>query len=570
MKQLIKILSFFFVLALLGACKATDPDNLTIMRDEDIYTNLSRIRQVLTNIYAGLPNGYSNIGKSWLAAACDEAEEVNDMEAIQNFNLGNISPYSNPDDIWNSSYESIRNVQIFLASTDTITWNNYKYSNPTEYANRIRLTAQYRAEARFLNAFFYFELIKRYGGVPIADTVINKDEAGWINRYPRKSFAECVDYIVDNCDTAAKYLPRTMDTGDWGRATKGAAMALKARVLLYAASDLYNRSGNDNPLLGYTAGDRKGRWEKAAKACKDLIDLAQYNFATTYQTLFNLGSTQSSEVIFERRYGEGNDFEQENTPVGFNLGQTGTCPSGNLVDAFEQLDNGTFSWDNPTHAANPYNRRDPRLAKIVTLNNSSFGKARSTVELWYGGINGKPRDRASKTGYYLRKYINENLDLVLGEVSKKQWVFFRLTEIYLDYAEAMNEAFGPESTGGGSLSVTALQAVNSVRTRAAVGMPGIATGVNQTELRSRIRNERRVELAFEGHRYWDARRWLIGDKAIGGNITGVNIVKNENGSFTYTPVVIETRYWSDRLYYYPIPQSEVNKSGGVIVQNPGW
>lgn len=571
MNTIRKSILILISISVLAGCEYTEPDNLSFLKDKEIYNNITKIRSVLNNIYSGLPGGYSDINAQ-LSKASDEAEEVNSMDAIQNFNIGNITPFSNPDDNWNTSFESIRNAQIFLQSTDTLTWSELEHSNPPEYALRHSLIDQYKGEAKFLTGFFYFELIKRYGGVPIVDTVIDKN-SDWISKFPRKSFAECVDYIVSMCDEAAQVLPVNHDTGNWGRATKGAALALKARTLLYAASELYNNSANTDPLLGYVGGNRQQRWIKAAEANKAVLDLTpKYTFHATYQGLSLLGATQSKEVIFERRYGASNSFEKENTPIGFQFGATGTCPTQNLVDAYEQLDapDKKFDWNNPAHAANPYNRRDPRLAKTVVTNASKFGPAAANIELWTGGLNGKPRDRASKTGYYLRKYMDENLDLLLNETSKKQWVFFRLSEIYLNYAEAMNEAYGPSSAGTGTLSLTSLQAINTVRTRPAVNISAIPAGTSQQDLRVKIQKERQVELAFEGHRYWDARRWMIADQAIGGTLRGVDIVKAANGSVTYTPIVVETRTWNDRFYYYPIPQTEINKSAGVIVQNKGW
>ncbi len=569
MNTMKKILLVLQLTLCLVACNVIEPDNLTFIDDKEIYTNITKIRSVLNTVYSGLPNGYADIGTSWLASACDEAEEVNNSETIQNFNLGNITPYFNPDNIWDAAYTSIRNAKIFIQSTDTITWKELQYSNPTEYTLRTDLIKQYRAEAKFLTAYFYFELIKRYGGVPIVDEVIDKDSE-WISRFPRSSFADCVDFIVATCDESSIDLLPVQNTGNYGRATKGAAMALKARTLLYAASDLFNQAGNTDPLLGYVGGDRQARWIKAAEANIAVINIIPaYTFQTTYETLSTLGSTKSSEVIFERRYGASNTFEKQNTAVGFPLGQTGTCPSGNLVDAYEHTVDGDFDWNKPSHADNPYSNRDPRLNKTIVVNNSKFGKTLATVELWTGGANAKPRDRASKTGYYLRKYMNEKLDLLLGETSTKQWVFFRLPEIYLNYAEAMNNAFGPDVTGPGTLNITARAAVNSVRTRAAVKLTAIPV-VSQAKLKDLIIRERRVELAFEGHRYFDVKRWMIADQAIGGSLKGVNVTMNENGSFTYTPIVVENRVWNNKFYYYPIPQAEITKSGGVIVQNEGW
>lgn len=566
-----KRMSIVLAVVLLAAgCSFTEPDNLTFLPDSQVYTNITKIGQVLNRVYDGLPDGYSNMGTSWIAAASDEAEEVNNQESIQHFNISNISAYSNPDDVWGKEYQGIRFANVFIESTDTLSgWPDLKYSNPAEFVRRNTLVKQYRAESRFLIAYFYFELLKRYGGVPLVKNAIHKED-DWVSKYPRRSFSSCVDYIVELCDTAANNLPATYDAGNYGRATKGAALALKARTLLYAASDLYNQAGNNDTLRGYTDGARQQRWIAAAAASKAVIDMTpKYAYNSTYEGIFLLGSTLGAEVIFERRYAASNSFEKQNTAVGLPQGLTGTCPSGNLVDAYEHLDDGEFDWNNPAHAANPYSRRDPRLAKSIVVNNSAFGKQKTAVELWTGGLNGKPRDRASKTGYYLRKYMNESLDLQLNETATKQWVFFRLPEMYLNYAEAMNEAYGPAAVGEGTLTFTALAALNNVRTRAAVKLAAVTTA-DQAVLRERIRRERRVELAFEGHRYWDVRRWMIATSAIGGTLRGVNITKNQDNSFAYTPAIVENRVWDDRLYFYPIPQTDVIVSKGAITQNKGW
>lgn len=561
---------FIFLTIVIAGCKATLPDNLTFVNDQDIYRNITQIRNVLNNIYSFLPNGFTDVGSSWIATASDEAEEINSASSIQSFNQGNISQFYNPDDVWAKNYSGIYEALVFLKATDTVTWKDFELSDPTVYTARVTLTKQYRAEARFLIAFFYFELVKRYGGVPLVDKIIDKN-TDWIRQYPRKSFAECIDFIATYCDSAAKDLPATTDAGNYGRATKGASQALKARAFLYAASDLYNQVGNQNPISGYTDGNRTDRLLKAAQANKAIMDFSPaYSFHATYEGLFSLGSARSAEVIFERRYTTSNEFEKRNTPIGFPFGQTGTCPSGNLVDAYEHITDGRFDWANPAHAANPYANRDPRMAKTIVVNGSKFGKTQDTVMLYYGGTNGKPRDRASKTGYHLRKFMNESLDLTLNETGAKQWIFMRLTEFYLNYAELMNELYGPTGVGTGTLSVSALSALNSVRRRAAVNLPAITTPGNTDNFRELIRRERQVELAFEGHRFWDLKRWIIAGQTIGGNLRGVDIQKRADGNFLYTPFVVENRFWSSRLYYYPIPQSEINKSGGVIVQNESW
>jgi len=575
---------------LLTACDFTESDMLAFKKEDDIYRNMSNLTATINHVYSYLPDGYDRIGGSMLAAACDEAEEVNDMESIQDFNAGSWNAFSNPEgNIWTRSYTGIRKANVFLDLLTKVDWTYLKVGTPDEYVRREKLTKMHRYEAHFLRAFFYFELIKRYGGVPLIKRSYDPfTEADSLKVMPRASFADCVDYIVMQCDTAAKYLEADYNTAannaHIGRATKGAALALKARTLLYAASDLYNQTGNTRPELGYTDGLRKERWVRAAKAAKAVLDLspAVYGSHNDYSALFNLGDVVSKEVIFEKRYGLMNSFEVQNYPVGFATGRTGTCPSQNLVDAYEMKfasstdpRNGKY-WDEENSGYNPqkpYDNRDPRLKKTIVCNNEKFGKNNTIVEAWEGGAQGLPRKSASKTGYYLRKHVNETLDLTLSTgTAKKLWIYFRFVEMNLNYAEAMFEAFGSPTAVSATdgLPLSALSALNSVRTRPAVGLAALSTAISAENFEVKLRNERRVEFAFEDHRYWDVRRWMIASETIGGEIYGMRIQSTSvANTFEYTRQLIETRVWLDKMYFYPIPQSEINKSTAVK-QNPGW
>jgi hypothetical protein len=560
---------------LFTACDFIAPEDFTLRSVDQVKRNYSNLGSLRVAPFGYLPSGYNTIGVlgngtggSWFASASDEAEEVSVAEAIQNFNIGNWNQYSNPDNVWEKNYKGIRTANDFTQIADTITWYEWKLSNPTAYNERVFRTKMWLNEMYFLRGFFYFELIKRYGGVPLIKEKLNVvTSLDSIKKIKRSSFADCVDYIVDQCDTAAKYLAVTQAAADYGAPTKGAALALKARTLLYAASDLYNKSGNSDPVLGYTDGNRQQRWIRAAEACKAVLDMAPatYTLNASYPALFQLGSALNKEVIFERRLGTSNTFEAANYSIGFNGGNTGTCPSQNLVDAYEMKDGSKFDWSNPLHAADPYANRDPRLAMTVVLNNSTFNKR--TIELWEGGIDGLPLNRASKTGYYLNKYVTQNLDLTKNQTYYHQWICFRLTEIYLDYAEALNEAYGPDDKS--TYTLTAREAVNMVRARAGVAMPAIPLGLTKDQFRDRLRNERRVELAFEEHRYWDVRRWGIGTSAFNEDLRGVKITNTGTG-FTYSPYVVESRTFKPEMDLYPIPYEEVLKSNGNIIQNPGW
>jgi hypothetical protein len=570
-----KIVSLIIVIGglLYSSCTYLEPEALSLTTREDVVNNFSNLTRLRNNMFTALPEGYQTIGNSWRAAACDEAEEVNEMESIQDFNSGNWNIYSNPDDAWARNYQGIRRTYDFLNATDTVTFREIMINDPVTYTARIANLKMWRAEAQFLLAFYYFELVKRYAGVPIIDRKLNiGSDYDYMLSVKRNTFEECVNHIVRMCDSSLNGLPvRLSDVAnaDWGRPTAGAALALKARILTYAASDLYNQPGNKNPLIGYTDQNQTERWRRAASANRAVLNLmpvAPYSFNANYAALFQLKTLRNNEVIFEKRYPASNTFETLNYPIGYQTGRTGTCPSQNLVDAYEMRTGVPFDWNNPAHAADPYANRDPRFLATVIVNNSLWKG--TNVQLWEGGANGRFLFRASKTGYYLKKYVDETLNLALGQTSAKQWVYFRLTETYLNFAEAMNEAYGPSTAD--TFRLTALQAINAVRTRTGVAMPAIPASVSQQELRERIRNERRVELAFEDHRYWDVRRWMIGPATLGAPIRSVRITRETNGTFRYTPYELEKRTFQDRMYLYPIPQSEIIKTNGSIEQNPGW
>jgi hypothetical protein len=383
----------------------------------------------------------------------------------------------------------------------------------------------------------------------------------------RNTLAECIKFISDECDSAALQLPVTYPTADLGHATRGAALALKSRVLLYAASDLYNTSswagGYSSPeLISIGSGDRTARWQAAADAAKAVIDLAGTGYALTnnYVNLFK--TFNNNELIFVQRNSASNSFERASYPIGYNLGNSGTTPSGNLVDAYEvKVDANTaepFDWNNPAHAASPFANRDPRLGFSILLNNTTF-KGRP-VECWAGGLDGPGKDLSTRTGYYIYKYLDPNLDLLLNTTSVHSWILIRLAEVYLNYAEALNEA----QPGHADISTY----LNRVRQRSGVNMPPVASGLTQAEMREKIRHERRIELAFEDHRFWDVRRWMAGETYFNVPLRGIRITKNVDDSFGYQVINVESRGFEPKMYFYPIPQTEINITGWS--QNPLW
>ncbi len=250
-----------------------------------------------------------------------------------------------------------------------------------------------------------------------------------------------------------------------------------------------------------------------------------------------------------------------------------------MVDAYQTTDgydvvlnNGVWSAGASTvfDPANPYDNRDPRLLQTVIVNGKTWKG--STVETFSEGANGLPLADATLTGYYLKKYVREDIEITGSNTNSKEhaWVLFRLAEIYLSMAEAMNEAYGPTAIPAG-FTMDATSALNMIRTRAAVGMPALS-GLSKEDLRSAIIRERQVELAFEDHRFWDVRRWKLLDNSNANSVTenvyGIQIT-NTNGVLSYSTILVDDRIWDDKMYLYPIPYNE-NKINPNLVQNPGW
>jgi hypothetical protein len=553
----------YSVLAIMVFYSLTDCQDLNYNEEtgnlkEEIFNDFTRSKNFVSGIYSYLPTDFNSIDGAIRSAASDDAEHVNDVSNIQKFNEGAYNGVEQLDNVWATMYTGIRAANVYLKESEGQQFKDLQYNN--NYKILLQQYNNYPFEVRFLRAYFYFELVKRYKNIPLITTVLTPEEAAVVKQ---ATFEEVVEYIVKECDAVAAVLPLDYAAfavvNETGRATKGAALALKSRMLLYAASPLHN-SPPDNTL-----------WIRAAAAAKEVIDLNYYLLESTYSTVVNsLSRDLSKELIFERRDGSSNSFESRNTPIGFQGGNTGTCPTQNLVDSYEMRSTGlgiteTGSRYNPLV---PYGGRDPRMALTVLFNGSSWKGI--PIQTFVGGTNGYPLTNATKTGYYLRKYMSEsiNLDPKLGAVTNRErnWTVFRHGEILLNYAEAMNEAYGPNTAAAAPLTLTALAAVNSIRRRAT--MPNFPASLTKDAFRIKLRNERRVELAFEDHRFWDIRRWKIADQTK--NIYAVNVTRNPNLSLNYEVKLLETRIFDEnRNYLYPIPQSEIFRNPN-IKQNTGY
>lgn len=559
-----KFFRYVFVSMAVGSAFTLCSCNDFLDREEDsfidktaTFDSYNRTKQYLTYAYSLLPEGLNRFsGDALLGAATDDACFAIESSNIQQFNNGSWNALSNPDNVWDRYFAGIAKCCTLLENSNHVNLDISRLdpAKRVEYENNLKDIRMWRAEAHFLRAYFNFELLKRYGPIPIIKSTldINKDYSDT----PRPTMKEVVEFIANDCDMAADSLEltpwRNMNDA-FGRATKGAALALKSRLLLYAASPLYVDFGDIDEA---NKPSDATLWKAAADAAKAVIDLNQYELAPAYDDLFK-NDFQNKEYIFVRRYPSNSDFEKSNFPVSYG-GKGGTNPSQNLIDDYEMLDGTAFDWNDPVKAAHPFENRDERLLATVLMNGVLFKGKR--VATYPGGADAMPNPNATKTGYYLRKFLNENVNIQTGGGSDGHVVpLFRLAEIYLNYAEALNE-YDPTNP---DIAVY----LNKIRER--VSLPDVPSGLTQEQMRTLIHHERRVELAFEEHRFWDVRRWKVASSTLGAPVKGVKITQDDAGNFTYLPVQVEQRVFQPKMYWYPIPQSEVLKLHHWE-QNKGW
>ena len=498
-------------------------------------------------------------------------------EAMSPDDLGALNGFGE----WDKHYKAIRACNMFFEKIDKVPFKDESW--------RTRL----KGEVRFLRAYFYHMLIKYWGGVPLITKTLTIDDS--VSLFvARASFEDCVKYVVADCDSAIAALPATQGGDNKGRANSYAAMALKSRILLYAASDLFNQPGNKEPAWGYVGGDRTARWQAARQAAKAVIDSNRFiiykptsSGVDNYTRVFL--DKDNREMIFSKLFNKqllGTSHDKYNGPNGYhNWG--GNVPLENFVEGYQMADGSAFDRSNSTMAANPYNNRDPRFYATILYNGASWKKrpsdavgldpvgviqtarferkkADGSIEV-VGGLDTRQSPienwNGTFTGYYIRKFMDITLDaqFFLGD---QQWIFFRYAEIKLNYAEA-SLALGDEPS--------ARDAVNEIRTRS--GMPALTPAVTGQALIDMYRYERRYELAFEEHRYFDARRWMIAKTAFSGTARGIDILGKLNPDNSYTFIYnvltsgMQERKFTDKHYYLPIPAAEIRRNSKII-QNP--
>ncbi|TLX70769.1 RagB/SusD family nutrient uptake outer membrane protein [Labilibacter sediminis] len=600
---------FLAIIIMNVACNddALDLSPADAVTDDAVFNSADPglMKAFVNNVYQGLPDGFQ---WSMIASVSDEAHlnaggwhgahSIMKSQLTES-NLSAFSPWGYYEMYnWDNVYRKIRAANLFLSKVD---------DSPAD----IEAKNVMKGEVYFLRGYLYHNLVAMYGGVPIIDKPYTLDENFNI---ARDTYADCIDFISNQCDSAAKYLPLNIEQG---RAAKGAALALKARALIYAASDLYNTpsvwGSYEHPeLVGYTnssAADRESRWQKAKDAAKAVIDLNIYSLhganplnqqeaQDNYYQLFI--SMETSEDIFSRYFTQNveGDWATYNpgvfhNPNGYH-GWGCDTPTQQFVDAYDWSDGSVFDWSNPEHASDPYGifgdmKRDPRFYATVLFDNAPWRERPSDVSgdphgkiqtghYWTifdgetdirdgldtkGTKGGVENWNGTHTGYYLKKGVDANIDPVAIKQTAP-WRFLRYAEVLLNYAEACI-GLGQEGE--------AQTYINMVRTRA--GMPDIAT--TGQELVKSLQKERQIEMAFEELRYFDIRRWMICEEAFA-DVQNIYILYGDesnpsptygDGIPTYTVEEGEERTFEPKAYFLPIALDELNIND-LLVQNPGY
>ncbi len=584
-----------FVFAVSGCSGFLDTRQDVFDTMDRLQTRYSTLTSFANAYYTPMQSGFSVIDDNLFATASDEAEQAASVSDVQSFNKGLISPDLNPlSYLYDNYYEGIRAAHFFLdyakngeemlaMNRDTATVYNsdgsiYSTDNPRAYMRDVINLHWQRAEARIAEAYYYAELSKMYGGVPIVSEDVDNPSMH------AATYEEVVEHIVDLVDEYCDSVNldwrvaldetqenRIADVQNWnfrdniGRFDKTSALAIKARVLLYAASPRNNAAGDLT------------KWERAAEAAHEVIEVRKSIFAKgfgfgegakTYPD-YNMpanrdygkyfqgnNAAKDAESIFLIRQAAGNELEMRNYPVGTRGGNSGVCPTQNLVDAYEYVGSQTL---------NPYENRDPRLTASIVVNGSSWNGVNDFDQSPKGQFSQNTKG-ASPTGYYLKKYLASNLNLIEGGNADHIWPAYRYAEVLLNYAEAMNEAYGPDADPKG-YGMTAREALTQVRNSASTSLPDV-TASSKNDFREVVKQERRVELAFEDHRYWDLVRWLDAENVLNKSIKGMVIRKNNLGGYQYSTKVIGSRVFEKRQYYLPFTREEIANSHGALNQNP--
>ncbi len=588
-----KILFLIVLLAGLQACKKQNAflDGQAITLSEElVFTDSARTMAFLTGIYSDIAFSF-NKGR-WdshgnTEQATDDAEYTLSgvaQIAVILYN-GSISPttYNTRGivgDFWNTPYFNIRRVNLMLEKLP---------STPLSAS----LQSRVKGEIMFLRAWYYTQLLIAYGGVPVVgDKVYAKDD---LINLPRETFANTVKYISEELDKAAALLPAVYpDDIDYGRVTKGACLALKSRALLYAASPLFNGGciipGHPaEALVSYPTASNT-YWQAAADAAQAVITTGTYSLMVDNATKPGYGfynvflQRVNPEYIFGYYRAANRDFEGYYNPRTRGGSTNRSLPTQDLVDCFPMKNglqplnaDGTINAASGYSATNPYVNRDPRFNYSIIFNGSNYFNSNGGLSPVYTFVNASatiptPRqtddafDVGTSTGYFSRKMCDSMISNNSSANTNRAWPLIRYAEILLNYAEAINEA---------GQTALAYPKLIELRQRAGIdpganNMYGLKENMTKEEMRAVVRNERRIELAFEDHRWHDIRRWKIAMVTNNQYNKVMKITKNMDASYTYERrESIRRHNFRPEMYLMPLPDAEINKMPAML-QNPGW
>ncbi len=573
------------VLLISGCRKILSPADENNRQLNDIYDNAAFAEGLLLNGYARLPiQGYS-----FNDVATDDAVSNDPNNNYRQMATGKWSSISNPVDQWTGSFAAIQYLNLMLSQADKVTWATTGQYTDVMFNDRIK------GETFGLRGLFMYYLLQAHGGFSadgklLGFPILTAPQDGQSDfKVPRNTFDECVQQIYKDLDSAESYLPldfenisldsqipakyagkttvadynRVFGAFDRQRVTARIVKGIRAKVSLLAASPAFSQ--------GSTA-----TWTKAADDAAAVLDLngglsgmaanGGYWYASKNAGEINGVSSgvNPPEILWRGNVSDANNLEKDNYPPTL-YGNGHVNPTQNLIDAFPMA-NGYPLTDpaggyDPSH---PYNNRDPRLALYIVINGSKMGPGATTVYTQVGtsndGLNATPF--STRTGYYMRKLVREDVNLNPANTNTQRHYmpYIRYTELFLTYAEAANEAWGPD--GKGSHAYSARDVIAAIRKRAGITQPdNYLSSINTMEdMRSLIHNERRLELCFEGFRFWDLRRWKD-------NLTqsAMGVTINNN---SYTSGSVEGRQYADYMYYGPLPYNDVLKEN--LMQNKGW
>lgn len=552
MKRYIAYIITIITALTITSCNVLDVDPVDSFTDAAVWSELALAEAYLNSSYTRIkPESEKGSRYASLSEEVYQMHTYGTENVRQGYLSNDNSSFGWEQDMWNPWhywYRSIKEINIFLGNIDEV---------PTPNAGDDKWKERLKGQGYFLRAYFYNQLFSLFGRIPLIDKVHALDTEEFNEE--RESIEAVAEFIVEDCDKAIELLPTAYDSeDDYGRATKGAAMMVKGRTLLFAASKLYD---SNYPT--------KAKWEKAAAAHKDIIDLGIYSLSTInnsddYADLFL--DSQNPEIIFLKQYdakyvaGSNSTFLHQ-APCGTGNGFEGwgtLQPTQNIVDKFQMNDGSDYVRGAVDEY--PWANRDVRLHATILLDGQEWGYGESSrkVEFFVAGEKDAPKGRDSReganwwngtlTGYQMRKFLNPKWDAYGTNANQAPWIYMRLSEVYLNYAECLIE-LGKDSE--------ALTYINEVRERA---LQPAAEGV---DIWAEYEYERQIELVFEGQRWFDTRRWMTTEDVYKEPIYGMLIKKYKDESLTYEIKAepIETRkFYAPKNYWMPIPRSELRKA----------